>query len=67
MRDDGLFEIETSGVALPTLDASRQAHSVWFLLSPSDGSLTGFAATNRIASRYRDSGAFSYWTRLDRE
>ncbi|MEL7306322.1 MAG: serine hydrolase domain-containing protein, partial [Myxococcota bacterium] len=64
--DDGLFQIETSRVPLTTSDASQQHHSVWFVLALSDRRLTGFAAANRITSRLRDSGAFSYWTELKR-
>lgn len=57
---DGFVQIDTEPARLPTGDARRQPHTLGFVLEPLEDRLVGYVAANRIATRDRDSGNFSY-------
>ncbi len=64
---DGLFQIHTEHAQIHTRDAQRQPYRLGFILEPGDSVLKGYVTVNRIATRDRDSGNYSYWTTLQRK
>lgn len=64
---NGLFQIRTEHAQINTLDAQRQPYRLGFILEPGNSILKGYVTVNRIATRDRDSGNYSYWTTLQRK
>ena len=64
MIEDGFVRIDTAPASLPTQDAQRQPHALGFIVEPAGERLVGYVAANRIATRDRDSGNFSYPVQL---
>ncbi|MEO1241957.1 MAG: serine hydrolase domain-containing protein [Pseudomonadota bacterium] len=64
---DGLFQIRTEHAQINTRDAQRQPYRLGFILEPGDSVLKGYVTVNRIATRDRDSGNYSYWTVLQKK